>query len=126
MEILTAFWQSCLSVIKTITVFDVIDILIVAFLIYKLIQLLRETRAEQLVKGIIILGAAYLISTQLGLKTMSFLLVNLANFGIIAIVVVFQPDLRLGKTRMMFRAGSMRLMQSVKHAYLCPNRKSGR
>ena len=94
MEILTAFWQSCLSVIKTITVFDVIDILIVAFLIYKLIQLLRETRAEQLVKGIIILGAAYLISTQLGLKTMSFLLVNLANFGIIAIVVVFQPELR--------------------------------
>ncbi len=94
MEILTAFWQSCLSVIKTITVFDVIDILIVAFLIYKLIKLLRETRAEQLVKGIIILGAAYLISTQLGLKTMSFLLVNLANFGIIAIVVVFQPELR--------------------------------
>lgn len=94
MEVLMAFWQSCLSVIKTITVFDVIDILIVAFLIYKLIQLLRETRAEQLVKGIIILGAAYLVSTQLGLKTMSFLLVNLANFGVIAVVVVFQPELR--------------------------------
>ncbi len=94
MEILTAFWQSCLSVIKTITIFDVLDILIVAFLIYKLIQLLRETRAEQLVKGIIVLGVAYLFSAWLGLRTMSFLLVNLANFGIIAVVVVFQPELR--------------------------------
>jgi diadenylate cyclase len=90
----SALLQTILSVVKTMNVFDIIDILLVAYLIYKGIQLVRETRAEQLVKGIILFVAAYYISMLLGLKAMSYILINIFQFGVIALVVVFQPELR--------------------------------
>ena len=73
---------------------DVIDILIVSYLVYKAIKLVKETRAQQLVKGILILSVGYALSSWLGLRTISFLLVNVFQIGIVAIVVVFQPELR--------------------------------
>lgn len=89
-----SFFQTILSVIKTISPLDVIDILLVAFLLYKAIQLIRETRAEQLIKGILLFVAAYYLSMVIGLKAMSFILINIFQFGVIALVVVFQPELR--------------------------------
>lgn len=72
----------------------VVDILIVAFLIYQALKLVRETRAFQLVKGIILILLVYLLSTWLQLKTMSFIMNNLLSVGIIALVVLFQPEMR--------------------------------
>lgn len=94
MDWLNTFSQTIFSVIKTITLFDIIDILLVAFLLYKSVQFIRETRAEQLIKGIILFVLAYYISTVLGLKAMSFILINIFQFGVLALIVVFQPELR--------------------------------
>lgn len=85
---------SFFSVIQTIEIWDVIDVFIVTMLIYQVLILVKQTRAAQLLKGIVVLFVVYIVSTQLGLKTLGFLLTNLLQFGFIAIVVVFQPELR--------------------------------
>ncbi|MFO7159950.1 MAG: TIGR00159 family protein, partial [[Clostridium] cellulosi] len=94
MDFINNFFQSIISVIKTISILDIIDIILVSFLIYKAIQLIRETRAEQLIKGIILFVVAYYFSMILGLKAMSFILLNIFQFGVLALIVVFQPELR--------------------------------
>ncbi|MEG0750950.1 MAG: diadenylate cyclase CdaA [Oscillospiraceae bacterium] len=73
---------------------DIVDILLVAYLIYQLITLVRRTRAAQLLRGIVVLLIAFFLSRELGLKTMKFLLENVLSFGLLALVVVFQPELR--------------------------------
>lgn len=94
MHFLTELWYNFLGIVHTFTVVDAIDIAIVSYLVYKTVKLVRETRAQQLVKGILVLTIGYALSYQLGLKTMSFLLVNVFQIGIVAILVVFQPELR--------------------------------
>lgn len=94
MQVLRELWQNLLATLHTFSFVDVIDILIVSYLVYKTIKLVKESRAQQLVKGILILSIGYAISHQLGLRTMSFILVNIFQIGIVAIVVVFQPELR--------------------------------
>ena len=93
-EYLRTIFYSIENILKTVKFTDIIDILCVSYLVYKAIQLIRETRAVQLLKGILVLTLFYLISSQLGLKTMSFFLVNLFQIGIVAILIVFQPELR--------------------------------
>ncbi len=85
------FFQNILS---NIGINDVLDILIVAFLFYKLLGFIRETRAEQLAKGILVLIVVALISSLLHLYTLQWILSNLVNVGLIAIVIIFQPELR--------------------------------
>lgn len=87
-------FQNMLNVLQSITVFDILDILLLTYLIYMLFKLLRETRAEQLIKGIIFLVIIFIIVQLCQLKVMSFLLENFFQVGIIAIVIVFQPELR--------------------------------
>lgn len=73
---------------------DVLDILIVAFIVYKLIGFIVESRAGQLVKGILILVAMFFLSDLLNLYTLHWLLKSTFAIGVIALVVVFQPELR--------------------------------
>lgn len=73
---------------------DIIDILIVAFILYKAIGLVRETRAQQVLKGIIILLVLTPLSEWLQLDALNYILVNVMQFGILAIIIVFQPELR--------------------------------
>lgn len=93
------------NVIKTINLpWDLIDIAIISYLVYKGIKLVRETRAEQLVKGIVLLGVSYFIAFQFNLKTLTFIFQNIFQLGIIALIVVFQPELRralekIGRTK---------------------------
>lgn len=75
---------------------DIIDILIVAFAFYKLFMLIRETRAEQLTKGIIVLFVATKISEWLELFTVYWILEKTMTVGVLAILIVFQPELRRG------------------------------
>ncbi len=79
---------------RTFSFLDALDIALVAFIIYKAIEIVRETRAEQLVRGLILLIIAYYLSLWLNLKLLSFLLVTVVQFGFVAIVVLFQPELR--------------------------------
>lgn len=80
----------------TIRIKDIIDIIIVAAVFYKLFSLIKETRAEQLSKGIIALFIAAKISGWLELYTINWILENAMTVGVIAILIVFQPELRRG------------------------------
>ena len=73
---------------------DLIDVLLVAFIFYKLIGLVKETRAQQVLKGIIFLLVLMPLSEWLQLDTLNYILVNVMQIGILAIIIVFQPELR--------------------------------
>lgn len=90
MEFFSYLWQY----IKLATVMDVIDILIVAYLLYKLMKLIKETRAARLLKGILLLLIAMQLSDWLELNVVNFILLNTMQLGLLAIVIVFQPELR--------------------------------
>ena len=86
--------------------FDIIDILLIAYVIYKAIGFLRETRAGQLVKGLVILLLIYFVSEWWNLTTTKWALSRFVDYVIIAAVVIFQPELR----RMLERVGHTKLM----------------
>lgn len=75
---------------------DILDIMIVTFIIYKLLDFIRETRAEQLAKGLLLLVVATLLSKVLQLYTLHWILSGVMTVGLIAVVVIFQPELRRG------------------------------
>lgn len=79
---------------------DILDIAIVAYIFYKASALVRETRAGTLVKGIVLLLIFTGVSNLLQLNSISYLLRNLMQFGIMAIIVVFQPELRRALEKM--------------------------
>lgn len=80
--------------ILSLRITDVLDIVIVAYLFYKLSSLVRETRAGTLIKGIVLLLIFTWISTILQLNTINYLLRNVMQFGIMAFLIIFQPELR--------------------------------
>ncbi len=73
---------------------DLIDIAILAVLIYQIAKILRETRAMQLLKGIFILLGVLLLSDLLNLNALNYILGNTVQAGLFAVVVIFQPELR--------------------------------
>ncbi len=92
------------NITSSVGITDVLDIVIITFLIYKLLGFIRETRAEQLAKGLLLLVVATLLSKWMHLYTLHWLLSSLISAGLVAIVVIFQPELRraleyLGRSR---------------------------
>lgn len=73
---------------------DLIDISILAVVIYQLMKVIRETRAMQLLKGIALLLMMLLLSDWLNLTAINYILGNTVQVGVFAIVVIFQPELR--------------------------------
>ena len=73
---------------------DIIDIALVAVLLYYLIKFVRETRAAQLVKGILLLLLFYFFAMLFNLTTVSFILQYIFQYGLIAIALIFQPEIR--------------------------------
>lgn len=78
----------------TLKITDIIDILVMTFLIYKVIMLVKETRAAQLLKGLFIILIFSRISIALNLYTVNWLISNIFTAGLVLIIVVFQPELR--------------------------------
>jgi len=90
----------------------VIDILLVTYLIYKLIMLIRGTRAVQLLKGIMVIVVTWLLSKYFQLTTLHWLMSQAFTFGVLALVIIFQPELRraleqLGRGRLFSRTHSI-------------------
>jgi len=75
---------------------SILDIAIITYVFYKAIILIRGTRAEQLIKGLAVLLLATVLSGQLGLVTINWLLTRTLTVGLVAIPIVFQPELRRG------------------------------
>lgn len=80
--------------LKLLRVRDVLDVLIVAYLIYMGVKLVRETRAFQLIKGIVVIVVAAQVSGWLDLNVLNTILVYAMEVGVLALLVVFQPELR--------------------------------
>ena len=83
-----------LNIFSQIRIMDIIDIIIVAFVVYKVLHFIRETRASQLVKGLILLLVVTNLSDWLHLNTIYWILKNTMTLGSIALIIVFQPELR--------------------------------
>lgn len=79
-------WQSSIK--------DIADILIVSYLIYLLILLIRGTRAVQLLKGIFLLVVTWALATWLNLYTLKWLMNQVFTFGVVTVLIIFQPELR--------------------------------
>ncbi|MEG1427217.1 MAG: diadenylate cyclase CdaA [Oscillospiraceae bacterium] len=88
------FWQLMVGLARSFTFKDVIDVAIVTLLIYGVIKLVRETRAGQLVKGLILFIIIFLLSSFLQLDMLNQILTYFFQFAFLAILIVFQPELR--------------------------------
>src|SRR5512136_167482 len=75
------------------------DILVVSYLIYRVLLLIRGTRAQQILVGLALIVGAYAASKFLGLKTLSWILDNLTTSFLVLVIVVFQHDIRRGLSR---------------------------
>lgn len=73
---------------------DVLDILIAAFLIYQVLKFVRGTSVESVIKGIVILIAIYFAADFFGLNVIRFVLENTMQIGLVAVLIMFQPELR--------------------------------
>ena len=98
-------WENFLSVLRYITIVDVVDILLLSVIVFFCIKLMKETRAEQLIKGIVFLAVLLFFLDQLQFKVMGVVAETFFSIGILAIIVMFQPELRrilerVGRTKM--------------------------
>ena len=89
---------------------DIVDILLVWYVIYKLINVIRGTRAVQLLKGIFVIVLVKIISDSVGFNTLSWMMEQALTWGFLAIIIIFQPELRraleqLGRGRFFSRSG---------------------
>ena len=86
--------DNLMGLFMSIKITDIVDIVIVAFLLYKLLDFIRETRAQQLFRGILLIVGAFLLSELLDLSLLNWLLTSLTTVGLIAVVILFQPEIR--------------------------------
>lgn len=130
------FWRFELFSIAflSVRVYDVVDVLAVAFVLYSLYKIFKGTRAAQLLSGIIILILLSVIVRWAELHGMSWLLSNLSTVWVIAVVILFQPELRriliyLGQipvVRYLFRVKSLAMVGEITEAVMiCQERKWG-
>lgn len=94
MESVKDFFVESFNYILSVGFADVIDILIVAFIVYKLIDLIRKTSSSRVAKGIVLLLLALWLSGELHMTVINFLIRNTVELGLLAIVIIFQPELR--------------------------------
>ena len=106
---LTDIWNALVSVFRSIGLIDWLDIIFLAIILYWLIKLVRETRAEQLIKGVVVLAAVLFVLNQFGFKAMGVISQMVMNVGLIAFIVMFQPELR----RALEKVGRSKVMQPL-------------
>ena len=85
---------------QTFKLVDLLDIIIIAFLIYQLLGIVNRTRAGQLAKGALLVLAVYLVANVLNMRTVTWLLNSLLQVGLLTLVVLFQPEIRRALERM--------------------------
>ena len=85
-----------MGILMSIKTTDIIDIVIVAYLMYRLLGFIKETRAQQLFRGVLLIVAFFLISEIFNLSLLNWLFTRLITVGLIAVVILFQPEIRRG------------------------------
>lgn len=112
MEGILYLLQQLKGMVTPIGISDIVDILIMAFIIYKLIMLIRRTSSGAVAKGVLVFIVALWVSSIIGLNTVNFLLGKLVEWGGVALVVIFQPEIR----RFLEQMGRTTLGQVFTHA----------
>lgn len=97
------FFTVIANSLRNISIIAIIDILVVAFIFYKGYMLIKETRAEQLLKGIVLIILLIPVSGLLKLTMLNFILNKTLTIGVLSVVIIFQPEIRralehLGRT----------------------------
>ncbi len=103
------FFNNLQYTFPTISVLDILDILLVAFLIYNVISLIRTTSAYRIAKAILFLLLAFFVTEIFNLHTLHYLLDRILALGFVALVIVFQPELR----RFLERVGGRSLREWI-------------
>lgn len=95
---LNALWEQAKDILWNVfnrpQITDILDILIVAFLLYQVLMLTRQTRASAVLKGFLLLIAASWVSDLFGLTALNWVLMSVLNNGAVVLVILFQPELR--------------------------------
>ena len=107
MEGVAWLWRYVLS----LQISDFLDIAIMAFVLYKVLTLVQSTKAASLLKGLFIFFGALFLSSVANLHGISFILSSMVDIGVIALIVLFQPELR----RILEQVGSRRFMAFLTH-----------
>ena len=98
MDVLTDFLDFCrryiLTMSVTIGIADLIDMAIVAYLVYRLLALVKSTSSEKLMKGVLFIILALLISLAFHLNSLNYLLNMMVEWGVLALIILFQPEIR--------------------------------
>ena len=112
MDAILAVLEKAGRYLLTIRITDLLDIAIMAYLVYKLLSLVKSTRAANILKGVAIFLAALWLSSVLELRSVNYLLSHMVSVGVLALMILFQPELR----RMLEKLGSknVREILSVK------------
>ena len=94
MEAILGFFQDIGNYLALIRVADVLDVAIIAFLLYKVLSLFKSTQAERIFMGVLFLLLITWISTAVKLHAVSYILTHVVEWGILALIILFQPELR--------------------------------
>ncbi len=92
-ELLNIF-QQITGVVASFRINDFLDICLVAFVVYSVVKFVRETRAIQLFKGILLFGVVYAIITVLEMQASSFLFRSVASNAVVFLIIIFTPEIR--------------------------------
>ena len=107
-----SFMEQFTNLMPVNVIVNILDVLFVWFVIYKLITLIKGTKAVQLLKGIFVIIIARVVTDFLGMDTLGWLLENVISIGFFAIIVIFQPEIRraleqIGRGKLFARSSSM-------------------
>lgn len=106
MNTLSEFFANAFNLVKFISIPDILDIIIVAFIIYRLFGIIKKTNLGRASWGLAIFLAALWLSEVCSLTMINWLLRNIAELGLIALVIIFHPELR----RLLEKVGSSRII----------------
>ena len=93
-------WSSILANFQTFNLADLLDVLIVTFVIYQILGIISRTRAGQLSRGALVVGLIYVIANSANMRTVTWIMDSLLQVGLLTLVVVFQPEIRRALERM--------------------------
>ena len=113
MEFVMTILEGAWRYVTTIRIADYLDIALMAYCCYLLLRLVRSTRAESLVKGIMVFLLALWISHVFKLNGIYFILNHMLDVGILALIVLFQPEIRRILEQVGHRADGARLHRDV-------------
>lgn len=110
------YWREVFSfnIFSISFLINVLDVLVVWYVVYKLIQLVRGTKAIQLFKGVGLFIVLHFLAGLIGLRTLSWLMDQVITYGVIAAIVIFQPEIRRGLEHL-GRSSLFKTSKSEKH-----------